>query len=145
MPNNSDVAYLDCIEAQEALYWEARRRGWPLNDKEVGDILRLVAPILAEGLTKEIPSAKLVAESSDEGNEMAERITRADLDRIAATISESLTDGDKLFVQGRNGYVAIDLSDSGQNIFSGTTRECYTYLQGMRRGQFLRSHVKGAS
>jgi hypothetical protein len=138
MPNDSDVAYLDCMEAQEALYWEARRRGWPLNDKEVGDILRLVAPILAEGLTKEIPSAKLVAESSDEGNEMAERITRADLDRIAESVSASLPASVQIDVQGRNGYVALDLSDSGQNLFIGTTRECYTYLQGMRRAQILR-------
>lgn len=41
-----DVAYLECLEAQEALYWAARRRGWNLDDKAVGDILRLVAPIL---------------------------------------------------------------------------------------------------
>src|SRR4051794_40612098 len=109
MPNDSDVAYLDCMQAQEELYWEARRRGWPLNDKEVGDILRLVAPILAEGLTKEIPSAKLVAESSDEGNEMAERITRADLDRIAESVSASLPASVQIDVQGRNGYVALDL------------------------------------
>lgn len=40
------IAYVECLEAQEALYWEARRRGWGLDDKAVGDILRLVAPIL---------------------------------------------------------------------------------------------------
>jgi len=44
--DDGQVAYLGCLEAQEALYWEARRRGWPLDDKAVGDILRLVAPLL---------------------------------------------------------------------------------------------------
>lgn len=48
-----ECAYLPNLAAQEALYWEARRRGWGLDDQAVGDILRLVAPILAKVDTNE--------------------------------------------------------------------------------------------
>lgn len=70
-----------------------------------------------------------------------ERITRADVDRIAATVSESLTErGAERVIETnrRNGYIALDLvrvSDGAQIdvLHVGTAREAYTYLQGMRR------------
>lgn len=48
-----DVAYLPCLLAHEAAYWEARRQGMHLTDRQVGDLLRVVAPFLAAGRTKE--------------------------------------------------------------------------------------------
>lgn len=65
-----------------------------------------------------------------------ERITRKDVDRIAATVSESFTSGLRVEAQGRNGYVALDLCDADgtiETLHIGTSREVYTYLQGMRR------------
>lgn len=44
--DDSDVAYIECLPAQEAAYWESRRRGWGLSDKQIGDLLRVVAPHL---------------------------------------------------------------------------------------------------
>ncbi len=67
---------------------------------------------------------------------MSERITRADLDRIAGSVSESFTSGLHLVVQGRNGNTCLDLYDADgcvDNLRIGTAREVYTYLQGMRR------------
>jgi hypothetical protein len=46
--DRGEVAYIECLEAQEALYWEGRRRGWGLDDKMIGDLLRIAAPILAK-------------------------------------------------------------------------------------------------
>jgi hypothetical protein len=65
-----------------------------------------------------------------------ERITRKDVDRIAATVSESLTGDLRVEAQGRNGHVALDLCDAHgaiEVLHIGTAREVYTYLQGMRR------------
>jgi hypothetical protein len=65
-----------------------------------------------------------------------DRITRTDVDRIAATVSESFTSGLRVEAQGRNGYTALDLCDAHgtiENLHVGTKREVYTYLQGMRR------------
>lgn len=78
---------------------------------------------------------------------MSERITRADVDRIAATVSEGMP-GHKIVVQGRNGYYGADLYRQEINgprshwemvdaLHLGTKREIYTYLQGMRRAQLL--------
>lgn len=73
----------------------------------------------------------------------SERTTRADVDRIAATVSEGLN-GSTVEPQGRNGYTALDLyrdSDGAcvDTLHVGTAREVYTYLQGMRRAQLLSS------
>lgn len=35
-----EVAYLPNMVAQEAMYWEARRQGMGLSDKQIGDLLR---------------------------------------------------------------------------------------------------------
>lgn len=43
---DGDVAYIECLPAQEAAYWEARRQGMRLNDKQIGDLLRVAAPHL---------------------------------------------------------------------------------------------------
>jgi len=70
----------------------------------------------------------------------SDRITRADLERIAATVSDSLPLGQVISAQGRNGYIGLDHYDDAamlDTLFVGTRRECYTYLQGMRRAQLL--------
>jgi hypothetical protein len=72
---------------------------------------------------------------------MSDRITRVDVDRIAATVT-SWYDGTtiELQAQRRNGYLALDLYRNGHMIdmlTAGTAREVYTYLQGMRRAQLL--------
>ena len=70
-----------------------------------------------------------------------DRVTRADLDRIAATVSEQLPGQRAVEVQGRNGHQAVDLYDGPSimvdTLHVGTKREVYTYLQGMRRAQLL--------
>lgn len=69
-----------------------------------------------------------------------ERITRKDVDRIAATISESLKGDLTVEAEGRNGHTAVDLCDKVGAIdvlHVGTTREVYTYLQGMRRALLI--------
>jgi len=38
-----EVAYGENLSAQEAVYWEARRQGMNLTDKQVGDLLRVAA------------------------------------------------------------------------------------------------------
>lgn len=47
-PDTGEVAYIDptgsVAAAQEAVYWEARRQNMNLNDKQVGDLLRVAAP-----------------------------------------------------------------------------------------------------
>ena len=43
-----EVAYIECLAAQEAAYWESRRQGMNLNDKQIGDLLRAAAPYLLE-------------------------------------------------------------------------------------------------
>jgi hypothetical protein len=73
---------------------------------------------------------------------MAERITRADVDRIADTVSRDLPDDLEIRVGRRNGYTAVDLSTVGAStvirlLTMGTSREVYTYLQGMRQAQLL--------
>ena len=40
------VAYIECLAAQEAAYWEARRQGMNLTDRQIGDLLRAAAPHL---------------------------------------------------------------------------------------------------
>lgn len=73
-----------------------------------------------------------------------ERITGSDVERIAETVSEGLTDL-KVFCQARNGYIGLDLyrrESFGDwacldTLHVGTKREIYTYLQGMRRAQLL--------
>lgn len=69
-----------------------------------------------------------------------ERITRKDVGRIAATVSKELPGTHTVNPQGRNGYVALDHYDGPsclETLHCGTTREVYTYLQGMRRAQLL--------
>ena len=73
-----------------------------------------------------------------------ERITRKDVNRIAQTVSESLKGDLHVVAQGRNGYVGIDLFDATgmvDTLHLGTTRECYTYLQGMRRYSLIIGRV----
>jgi hypothetical protein len=41
---SDEVAYIECLQAQEAAYWEARRLGLGLHDKHIGDLLRAAAP-----------------------------------------------------------------------------------------------------
>ncbi len=70
---------------------------------------------------------------------MADRVTRADVTRIAATVSESLN-GLRVEVSRRNEHLAVDLFDADgcvDNLHNGTTREVYTYLQGMRRALLI--------
>jgi hypothetical protein len=71
---------------------------------------------------------------------MSDRITHTDVERIAATVSERMPDY-TLTPQRRNGYLGLDLyhAQGGmvKNLHIGTTREVYTYLQGMRRAQLL--------
>lgn len=44
--SSGEVAYVECLQAQEALYWWARQRGLRLDDKTIGDMLRIAAPYL---------------------------------------------------------------------------------------------------
>jgi hypothetical protein len=65
-----------------------------------------------------------------------ERITRQDVDRLAASVSEGLRGELRVEANGRNGHTALDLCDSVgavELLHVGTKREVYTYLQGMRR------------
>ncbi len=72
---------------------------------------------------------------------MSERITKADVDRIADTCSHfmsagCLSAGKRIQRQGRNGYQGLDLYVEGtliRTLFCGTMRECYTFLQGWRQ------------
>ncbi len=66
-----------------------------------------------------------------------ERITKADVDRIAETCSRP---GKRINRLGRNGYQGLDLYVSSgdgdyllRTLFTGTMRECYTFLQGWRQ------------
>ncbi len=71
---------------------------------------------------------------------MSDRITRADLDRIAATITEGLRGSLAVEIGQRNGMAAADLADERGTIdllHIGTKRETYTYLQGMRRALLI--------
>jgi hypothetical protein len=45
---SGEVAYVECLQAQEAAYWDGRRRGSGLTDKQIGDVLRAAAPHLRE-------------------------------------------------------------------------------------------------
>jgi hypothetical protein len=45
------VAYVENLSAQEAAYWEARRQGMNLTDKQIGDLLRAAAGVQAEEQT----------------------------------------------------------------------------------------------
>ena len=68
-----------------------------------------------------------------------DRITLTDVDRIAATISESLNDL-RVEIGVRNGYFGVDMYDRhGQvdTLHIGTKREIYTYMQGMRRALLI--------
>ena len=68
------------------------------------------------------------------------RVTSADLERIAGTVSDSLAGGLSVCVQGRNGYFGLDLYGPAgmlDTLHVGTRREVYTYLQGMRRALLL--------
>lgn len=71
-----------------------------------------------------------------------ERVTREDLERIAETVSESLPHELKVFVQARNGFYGLDLYNAAgmvDTLTTGSKRELYTYLQGMRRTFLLLS------
>lgn len=71
---------------------------------------------------------------------MSDRITRKDVERIAAAVTDGLRGDVSLVAQGRNGYVGLDLYRDGAQVDTlhiGTTREVYTYLQGMRRLQLI--------
>lgn len=71
---------------------------------------------------------------------MSDRITQADVDRIAESVSQGMS-GYRVEAQGRNGYIGLDLFRVGDGMIDtlhvGTKREVYTYLQGMRRLQLL--------
>lgn len=72
----------------------------------------------------------------------AERVTREDLERIAETVSESLPNSLRVFVQHRYNYYGLDLYDAAgmvDTLTTGTKRELYTYLQGMLRTFLLQS------
>ncbi len=71
---------------------------------------------------------------------MTDRIKRADVDRIAESISDSLQGSLRLEVQGRNGYTAVDLADDNgciELLAIGSKPEVYRYLQGMRRALWI--------
>lgn len=73
-------------------------------------------------------------------NSAMQRVTNKDLERIAATVSENLPAGLTVHTQGRNGYTGLDLYNGStltDTLTTGTRREIYTYLQGMRRTQLL--------
>lgn len=73
-----------------------------------------------------------------------DRITRTDVERIADSITDGLQRNFEIFVQGRNGYTAIDLYQDGacvENLHLGTKREVYTYLQGMRRALLITNRL----
>lgn len=53
LDDGGEVAYIECLPAQEAAYWEARRRGMGLTDKQIGDLLRAAAPHLREAWERE--------------------------------------------------------------------------------------------
>jgi hypothetical protein len=42
--NSGVVAYTECLAAHEAAYWEGRRQGMNLSDKQIGDLLRAAGP-----------------------------------------------------------------------------------------------------
>lgn len=82
---------------------------------------------------------------------MSERITRADVDRIADSVNYGLPQGFKIVAQGRNGYVGLDLFGSTgpdelrdwkllDTLHLGRSREVYVYLQGMLRAHNMRDH-----
>jgi hypothetical protein len=97
--------------------------------------LLVIGAVLDAATHRRKPTAK-----PKRGADMATRITHKDLDRIAASVSEGMR-GWSVSPQGRNGYVALDVYDSAgrqvDTLHLGTTRECYTYLQGMRRAQLF--------
>lgn len=71
---------------------------------------------------------------------MLDRITRQQVERVAASVSDLLPVGVAVAVQGRNGGFGLDLlhSDSVMRTLRfGTKREVLEYLQGMRDGLFL--------
>jgi hypothetical protein len=69
-----------------------------------------------------------------------EHISRTDVDRIAAAVSEGLPEDHRVFAQGRNGYTGLDLyvrTVNTRTLFKGTKREVYQYLQGMRQAHLI--------
>ncbi len=67
---------------------------------------------------------------------MSERVTTADLERLAGSVTETLPVLYAVEVQRRNGYVALDLYRGAaclETLTVGSAREVYTFLQGMRR------------
>ncbi len=71
-----------------------------------------------------------------------DRITQADVDRIAESVGEHLPDGLGVRVERRNGHTALDLTRGGgkgvvKTLYVGTKREIYIYLQGMRQAHLL--------
>ncbi len=71
-----------------------------------------------------------------------ERITNADVERIAATVSKGMPGTYTVNPQRRNGWTGLDLwngPDCIETLHVGTGREVYTYLQGMRRLQLIES------
>jgi hypothetical protein len=75
-----------------------------------------------------------------------ERITNADVNRIAATVSKGLPGMHTVNPQRRNGYTGLDHYDGVvclETLTVGTSREVYNYLQGMRRLQLIDGSGKG--
>lgn len=78
---------------------------------------------------------------------MSERIMLGDVDRIAAAVSKGLPGMHTVNPNRRNGYTALDHWNGVRCIellHVGTTREVYTYLQGMRRAQMLQRETTNA-
>lgn len=79
--STDDVAYIECLQAQEALYWWARQRGLRLDDKTIGDMLRIVAPILRDAdIERERFRVALEEIAGGEYADTAENVARAALD-----------------------------------------------------------------
>jgi len=61
------------------------------------------------------------------------RVTRKDVDARLHLVNGAFRNGCRIEVQGRNGYVALDLYDGPScltNLYNGTTREVYDWLGG---------------
>jgi hypothetical protein len=86
------AAYVECLAAQEAAYWEARRQGMNLTDRQIGDLLRVAAPHLASDATVVREAAEFVLVGilvgtgrSLESSEREARLLLDDTIRLALT------------------------------------------------------------
>jgi hypothetical protein len=58
LPPDEDTggAYIQCIPAQEAAYWTARREGIPIDDFQIATLLRAAAPYIRRQALQEVKS-----------------------------------------------------------------------------------------